>query len=101
MKGSNGLRTILLGTLKEKMSQKGVSAYIVPKNDEFMSSYVPKEKDRLYKLTNFTGSNGLAIVFSNSVVDPATLKGKRPVFITDSRYKLQSANEIDQELFEI
>jgi Xaa-Pro aminopeptidase len=47
------------------MASKGIQAYIVPKNDEYMSSYIPKDKDRLYKLTNFTGSNGLAIVFQS------------------------------------
>ncbi len=83
----------VLDNLRKLMASKGIQAYIVPKNDEYMSSYIPKDKDRLYKLTNFTGSNGLAIVFQS--------QQKKPVFITDSRYKLQAKLEIDQELFEI
>lgn len=69
------------------MSEHGVHAYIVPKNDEFFSTYIPRERDRLYKLTNFTGSNGMAIVFAQTVLD-AEDNPRKPIFITDSRYKL-------------
>ncbi len=64
-----------------------MQAYIVPKNDEFFSAYVPKNKDRLFKLTNFTGSNGMAIVFAQSVLDQDD-NPRKPIFITDSRYKI-------------
>ena len=43
------------------------------------------DNDRLQRLTNFTGSNGAVIVFTD----------KKPVFITNSRYKLQSQMEVD------
>ena len=56
----------VLEKLKALMKSRGVSAYIVPKNDEYMSSYIAKDKDRLHKLTNFTGSNGLAVVFADN-----------------------------------
>ena len=49
------------------------------------------DNDRLQRLTNFTGSNGAVIVFTD----------KKPVFITNSRYKLQSQMEVDQNLFEL
>ena len=78
-----------------------MQAYIVPKNDEFFSGYLAKEKDRLYQLTNFTGSNGMAIVFSPKVMDPKTNQPRKPIFITDNRYKLQSSLEIDKSLFDI
>ncbi len=50
-----------------------------------------KQNDRLQRLTNFTGSNGAAIVFTE----------RKSVFITDSRYKLQSELEIDSSLFDL
>ncbi|CDW73923.1 x-pro aminopeptidase [Stylonychia lemnae] len=56
-----------------------------------MSHDMSKDQDRLYKLTNFTGSNGLAIVFQN----------RKPIFMTDNRYKLQSQQEINPDEFEI
>ena len=58
-----------------------MQAYIVPKNDEFFNTSLKRQEDRLYKLTNFTGSNGLAVIFA----DP---NDKKSLFITDSRYKL-------------
>ena len=62
----------LLKQVKQAIDKRGVQAYIVPKNDEFFSGYMSKEKDRLYQLTNFTGSNGMAVVFSPNVIDPKT-----------------------------
>eukprot|EP00347_Sterkiella_histriomuscorum_P004031 403362008 len=56
-----------------------------------MSHDIAKNKDRLFQLTNFTGSSGLAIVFRNH----------KPVFITDNRYKIQSQIEVDEQVFEI
>ena len=77
MKGINN-SSKYLEKLRASMQIKNIQAYIIPKNDEFMSHDIPKDRDRLFKLTNFTGSNGLAIVFSKA----------KPIFITDNRYKL-------------
>jgi Xaa-Pro aminopeptidase len=82
-------QAILLKSLRQKLASKGVQAYVLPKTDEFMSAYIPKEKDKLYKLTNFTGSNGMVIVYADGVMYEDGKKAQRkPLFITDSRYKL-------------
>jgi Xaa-Pro aminopeptidase len=65
---------------QDLLKQHNLSAYVLPKNDEFMSSYLSKSKDRLFKITNFSGSAGTIIIFADM----------KPVFITDSRYKLQA-----------
>ena len=92
----------LLNTLRQKLASKGVQAYVLPKTDEFMSAYIPKEKDKLYKLTNFTGSNGMVIVYADGVMNDDEKKSQRkPLFITDSRYKLQASLELDKDLFDI
>lgn len=80
-----------LSQTKELLKKRGLSAYIVPKNDEFMSEHVSQDKDRLFKISNFTGSNGTAIIFAD----------RKPIFITDNRYKIQAQMELDQSLFEI
>ncbi len=56
-----------------------LDGYIVPKNDEFFSEYIPKFKDRLQFITNFSGSYGFAII----------LKNKNFLFV-DGRYTLQA-----------
>jgi hypothetical protein len=50
----------------------------VPKNDEYFNSSIKLKDDKLYKISNFTGSAGTAIIFANR-------KGR---FITDSRYTI-------------
>ena len=83
------------------MKQRGISAYVLPKADEFMSAYLPKDKDKVYKLTKFTGSNGMVVVYADGVVQEDGITQRKPLFITDSRYKLQSSLEVDKNLFDI
>ena len=56
-----------------------------------MNSNIPLEKCRLFNLTNFSGSSGALLILSD----------KKPIFMTDSRYKLQSQREVDSSVFEI
>jgi Xaa-Pro aminopeptidase len=64
-----------------------IDGYIIPKNDEFFSEHA--NKDRLKKITNFTGSAGYAII----------LKNKNYLFV-DSRYTIQAKIESGKK-FEI
>ncbi len=75
--------------LKKKLHQlqmwlksNKLEAYIVPHADAFQSEYVPDDLDRLYKLTNFKGSAGLAVVTQTSAV-----------LFVDSRYTLQAVKQ--------
>ena len=72
------------------MRQGKLDAYLVPKNDAFMSHTLPKSKDSLLKLSGFTGSNGFAIVRTCD---------KKSVFVTDSRYEISVKHEVDHEVF--
>ena len=56
-----------------------IDGYIVPKNDEFFSEYVPEYNDRLNFISNFSGSFGFALI----------LKNKNYLFV-DGRYTLQA-----------
>jgi len=94
-------QAVLLSSLRQKLASKGVQAYVLPKTDEFMSAYIPKEKDKLYNLTNFTGSNGMVIVYADGVMNDEKKSQRNPLFITDSRYKLQASLELDNDLFDI
>ena len=68
--------------LKKLISNLKIDGYLVPKNDEFFSEYVPENKDNLNYITNFSGSSGFALI----------LKDKNYLFI-DGRYTLQAKNQ--------
>lgn len=68
--------------LKKIFKRERIDGYIIPKNDEFFSEYVPEYNDRLNFVSNFTGSYGFALV----------LKTKNYLFV-DGRYTLQANNQ--------
>ena len=66
--------------LREKFKRFKIDGYIVPKNDEYFSEYA--KNDRLKKISNFSGSAGVAII----------LKKKNYLFV-DGRYTIQAEKE--------
>ncbi len=68
-----------INKLKKLIIEFNLDGYIVPKNDEFFSEYIPKNRDRLKFISNFTGSYGFALI----------LKNKNYLFV-DGRYTLQA-----------
>ena len=67
----------LIFKLRNNFKKYNIDGYVVPKNDEFFSEY--SNKDRLKKISNFTGSAGYAVI----------LKNKNYLFV-DGRYTLQA-----------
>jgi Xaa-Pro aminopeptidase len=67
----------LIKQIRDQFNIYNIDGYIVPKNDEFFSEY--SSKDRLKKISNFTGSAGYAVI----------LKDKNYLFV-DSRYTIQA-----------
>ena len=53
----------LIRKLRVLFNTHSIDGYIIPKNDEFFSEHA--NKDRLKKITNFTGSAGNAIILKN------------------------------------
>ena len=51
--------------LKKIFSKEKIDGYIVPKNDQFFSEYIPDHNDRLKFLSNFSGSYGFALILKN------------------------------------
>ena len=68
--------------LKKFFKRKKIDGYIIPKNDEFFSEYIPEYNDRLNFISGFTGSYGFALI----------LKDKNYLFV-DGRYTLQANNQ--------
>ncbi len=78
-----------LTNLINEISRKNIDYYMISSSDENLLEYVPKQNMRLKWLTNFSGSNGIALISK-----------KKKYFFTDGRYILQAKKEINQK-FEI
>ena len=78
-----------LASVREKLQEQGLAAFLVPRSDEHLGEYVPPSAERLAWLTGFTGSAGLAAVL------PA-----RAAVWSDGRYVLQLDRETDGSLWE-
>jgi Xaa-Pro aminopeptidase len=68
-----------LQKLKKLFNNYKIDGYIIPKNDEFFGEYIPKNKDNLKFISNFSGTYGFALI----------LKNKNYLFV-DGRYTLQA-----------
>lgn len=76
--------------LRAWMEKQGLDAVLVPRADAHQGEYVPPSAERLAWLTGFSGSAGLAVVTR-----------KFAALMTDGRYTLQAASQIDTKTFEI
>ena len=76
-----------LALFRAELKKRKLSAFLVPRQDEFQGEYVAAYAERLAWLTGFTGSWGLAIV---------TLK-KAAIFV-DGRYTIQVREQVDTKL---
>ncbi len=65
--------------LKKLFKRNKIDGYIIPKNDEFFGEYIPKNKDNLKFISQFSGSYGFAIILKNS-----------NYLFVDGRYTLQA-----------
>jgi len=79
-----------LGALRAALAQAGIQGFLVPRADEHQGEYVARAAERLWFLTGFGGSAGMAIV----------LPTRAAVFV-DGRYTLQAETEVDKTCFEI
>ena len=78
-----------LEKLIKEISLKKIDFYVISTKDENLLEYTPDQNKRLQWLTNFSGSNGIALISK-----------KKRIFFTDGRYILQAKKEIDSK-FEI
>lgn len=76
-------------SLRKIMAQEEVQGFIVPRTDEYQGEYVPASAERLKWLTGFTGSAGVAVVLED-----------KAVVMSDGRYTIQLAQQVDGELYE-
>ncbi len=79
-----------LHDLREVMMKQGFEGFIIPRTDAYLGEYVPECAERLQWLTGFTGSAGFAVVLQS-----------RAVVMSDGRYTIQLADQVDQDSYEL
>lgn len=72
-----------LKALRELMAKEGLTAFLIPRSDEFQGEFISDSSDCLKWLTGFTGSAGFAVLTKD-----------KAAFFTDSRYTLQAKEEV-------
>lgn len=73
----------ILERLREEMKKRGLSAVIVPSDDDHMSEYVSERNKRIQALSGFSGSAGTAVVTNDQAL-----------LWTDGRYWIQAEAEM-------
>ncbi|KAJ3451979.1 xaa-pro aminopeptidase [Anaeramoeba flamelloides] len=76
----------MLQELRSKFEELGISAIIVKNSDPHNSEYTPKHYHRRSFISNFTGSNGTALVTKD-----------KAFLWTDSRYFLQAGMQLSSD----
>ena len=76
--------------LRRAMTEGGLDAFVVPREDAFQGEYVPAANERLKWLTGFGGSAGVAVVMA-----------RQAAIFVDGRYILQAPDQVDTGIFEI
>ena len=102
----------LLEAVKEQLKANELDALIIPHDDEYLSSELTPDCDRIATLTNFTGSAGyvcvcigrdeaLPLEVTNRKDEHETLKieHEQAVFV-DGRYKVQVKEQVDEEIYD-
>lgn len=102
----------LLEAVKEQLKANELDALIIPHDDEYLSSELTPDCDRIATLTNFTGSAGFVCVcigreealpleVTNRKDEHETLKieHEQAVFV-DGRYKVQVKEQVDEEIYD-
>ena len=78
----------------KKFLEKKICACLISKNNQFLNEIVNPKENLLLKVTNFTGSNGYALIFTN----------KQYLYV-DGRYhqqaKIQSNNFIIKDILKL
>jgi Xaa-Pro aminopeptidase len=77
-----------LRLLRAELKRRKLTGFYVPRADEFQGEYVAPYAERLYWLTNFRGSAGVAIITE-----------RHAAIFVDGRYVIQVRQQVDDRLF--
>jgi len=80
----------LLVKIQQDLEKEGLDGVLISRNDPFLTGYYPPYKNRLKKVTGFTGSEGVALVLKD-----------RGILFVDSRYTEQAKEQSSFEVLEV
>ena len=87
--GLDGWERGRIDRLRAELLRRNLVGFLCPRGDEHQGEYVAPYAERLYWLTGFTGSAGIAIVLAD-----------RAAIFVDGRYTLQVRSQVDGDVFE-
>ena len=77
-----------LHKIQNWMKNHSIDSFIINRTDEFLGEYIASYAERLQWISNFSGSNGKAIIFL-----------EKAYLFVDGRYTIQAHEQVNQEFF--
>ena len=84
------MKNLKIAKIQEKLEKNNIDALIINRTDEFLNEYISPDAERLFWVTNFSGSAGRAIISQNI----STL-------FVDGRYTFQAKEQIDENVISL
>ena len=84
------MKNLKIPKIQQKLIETEIDSFIINRTDEFLNEYIPPDAERLYWVTNFSGSAGRAIISQNT----STL-------FVDGRYTFQANEQIDKNVISL
>jgi len=84
------MKNLKIAKIQQKLKKNNIDALIVNRTDEFLNEYISPDAERLFWVTNFSGSAGRAIINQNT----------SSLFV-DGRYTFQAKEQIDDTVISL
>ena len=83
-------KNIKISKLQQKLKEKDIDCLIINRTDEFLNEYITPESERLFWLTNFSGSAARALINKNE-----------SCLFVDGRYTFQAKQQVDEKIIQL
>ena len=84
------MKNLKVAKIQQKLKDKKIDSLIINRTDEFLNEYISPDSERLFWITNFSGSAGRAIISQND----------SNLFV-DGRYTFQAKEQIDDSVISL
>ncbi len=84
------MKNLKIAKIQKKLKNNKIDSLIINRTDEFLNEYIPPDAERLFWVTDFSGSAGRAIINQNN----------SNLFV-DGRYTFQAKEQIDDSVISL
>jgi Xaa-Pro aminopeptidase len=84
------MKNLKVAKIQQKLKDKKIDSLIINRTDEFLNEYISPDSERLFWVTNFSGSAGRAIISQND----------SNLFV-DGRYTFQAKEQTDDSVISL